>query len=235
MNCSGLPLLAAAAALIAPSFGFSVHTSITTLPPSIGAAEVTTAMAELASTSAVIKVAKWQTQQQQQQQPVVAEGLPTTGRDILATASRAHREFQPPSMEAAWSSTAVVPAATAAAQTTITAPFFTAMGMPGKATAAKIAASVAVATEAVSTVPPPSTAAEAMPAGTGNAATIPSEVAANTGAQTSDVLPSAADDSVKMPAVVPDDQTEVAVAVSQRVVSKVPVTWRPLLFPWCSQ
>jgi hypothetical protein len=222
LNCSGLPLLVAAAALIAPSFAFSVHTSISTLPPSLSAAEVTTAVAELASTSPVNKVVERQTRQQQQQQPVAVEWLSTTVRDTLATTSRSHGEVQPLSTEAAWSSTAVVPAAAAAAQTTITTPFFMAMVMPGKATpvaAANIAASMADATQAVSTVPPPSTTAAATPAGTGNAATIPSEVAASKGAQTLDVVPSATDESVETPMVVPDDQREVAVVVSQHVVS----------------
>jgi hypothetical protein len=260
----------AASRMSATSMVSPISTTTATLQQSMNAADVTSTVLLLASTAAVNKEVEWPTQQrqQQQQQHGVVEGSSTSVRDNLPTASSTHGEVQPRSTEAASSSPAVVPAA-AAASPAPTTPFFTSMGMLGKATSVAVAAvatsteainktsttqpvmevavpatvyssRMAVATQAAATIPPAITTTEAMPARAGGTAAVPPEVAASKGTQSLDntqaalagrvaaaataegtttISPSATDDSIATPAVVLDDQTEVAVDVLQRLVS----------------
>jgi len=237
----------------------------TTVPHTMATAAVTSTVAELASKAVVNNVAERKTQQQQQQF-VLVDWSSTTERDILTTISSTHGEIQPYSAEAASLSTAIAPATVLSTAATTT--FFTATGRPGKATsvaAATVSTStdastkittqpamavsvtatlysnkMTAATQAASTVQPPSTTADAMPASTGGAATVPWEIVVSKSAHgldntqatvastvaiaatvegTTTALPSASGDSITTLAVMPDDQTEVDVEVLQRLAS----------------
>jgi len=240
-----------------------------TLPHSMNAAEVTSTVADLASTALVTTVVEQQMHQQRQQQQrhADAEGSSITVRDNLTTTSSTHGDAQPRRTEAVSSSTAVVPATTAATAAATTALAFTTVGLPGKATPAATATIVAstdaatrrtttqptmkgeitgvshssttaAATHAASTMAPPIATAETTPAGSDGAATAPVETTASTGSQrldstsatlastfafaataegTTTALPSESEDTNTMPAMLLDDQTEVAVDDLQRL------------------